>query len=334
MIRLIKCELYKYLHLKTVLVGILSVFVIMTGLIISETRDIAAYRENEEYREELMSWQEREENLVKYAKESLTDPYYTDLQKEQIKRRIEIAEYRLEHNIEKDIYKNVWWFFNDNAFNVVFTLVLLVVILAGCINIGGEYNNKTMQQMCLLPYKRSKIVTAKLLTLLLFGGMLYAVVFVIGLLSGMLIHGTAGFNASVVLYFGANITTMNMSVYSILLVLLKLIELFFFISFAGFISFVTRSATVSTIISVLAVLFGEPISTMLSQYYNVMNYSPFTQLNFRRYLDFGTTMPAIENWFENGVVEGVTPGISFVIVMVVIVTCTISTYAVVKRQEL
>lgn len=143
-----KLEFSKMFKTKIARVGIILAFIIMIGLTISEYSDIKRVREYESANgtSESWDWREREEYLISQKESMISDPYYNEIDREQIERRVEIAEYRLEHNITKDYEKNIWWFFADNSFNWVFRFIILIVVLVGVFNVSSEYNNKTIKQ--------------------------------------------------------------------------------------------------------------------------------------------------------------------------------------------
>lgn len=330
---LIQTELIKIFKNSATKICFIVLIFIMLGVSITEYQDIFAFRNNTDYQNEIMSWSEREENLIKYASESLQEPWYNKLQKEQIKKRIDVAKYRLDNDIPKDIYKNVWWFFNDKSFNLVSTITILMMIIIGSINIAGEYSSNTLRQVLLLPYKRWKILLSKFCAIVLTGLILYGFVFVIGVLSGILLHGTEGISSQVVLYFGNDITTINMSFYSILIVLFKLVEIIFYSVMILLISVMTKSTSASMLVTSTTAIFSVPVSNLLASYYSILNYSPFLNIDFRRYLDFGTTMPMSEVFFENNVVEGITPVVSIVIIVITILIFMGASFAIFSHQD-
>lgn len=332
---LMKTEWQKCLKLKVTKYCFIALALIMIGMIVVEFEDVQTFKENSAYQEEVLSWKEREENLIKYATESLEeDPWYSEFEKDQISRRIEIAKFRLEHNIEKDVYKNVWWFFNDKAFGVISTIVIIMTILIGSANIAGEYSTHTLRQVLLLPYKRWKILFSKFIVMLLVGVTLYGVMFVMGLGSGFLLHGFNGLTSQVVLYFGKTLTTMNMSLYSLSIVLLKLIELAFYASFVLLVSVWTKNIAATTVMTSAFAIGSVSVGNFLASYYSAINYLPFMNLDFRRYLDFGTTMPTLEVFSGNVVVEGITPLLSIGIVSTTIVVFIIVSFNIFKRQDM
>lgn len=330
---LIRAELTKYIKLKSVLIGLIAIILIMIAVTSTEFMDAKEFKENLEYQKEIFSWQEREQNALEFCKELLADEWYTDFEKVQIQKRIDVAEYRLANNIPQYIYKNMWWFFNDNVFEWIIRLAIVVIILAGATNIGREYSDKTMTQMLLLPYKRWKILISKYMAMVVFGLVIFIGIFILGIFSGIVTHGTNGINAAVVINNGPAITTMSMTSYSMLLVLIKLVEVIFYISLTGFIAVILRSGAVSAVVSILAALIVTPASLFLSKYYSIFNYSPFNNLDFRRYLDFGTVMPSINNTFENIVIPGITPLISGLIVAITIVILTATTFIIFDKRD-
>lgn len=332
---LINAELLKLFRSKVTIICMSLLFIIMGVLIIGEYSDVKEYNSNKDYHNEVISWKEREENLVKYAKDSYqNDNWLTPLQKDQIQRRIEIAEYRLDNNIEKDIYKNVWWFFNDNSFSIVCSVIVVMIVLIGAVSIAGEYSSRTIRQVLLLPYRREKILSAKLIALLGISLFLFAEMFLMGLISGFVIHGTQGLSSLVVLYFGSRLTVMNMSVYSIIVVLFQLIKILFYISLVVFISVATKNVSATVIISAFIAVFSGPISFFLGSYYKSLYYLPFANLDFRRYLDFGTTMPEIETYTKSVVVSGLTSSGSAIIVILSIIILVAGGFAIFRKQDL
>lgn len=332
-ILLTKGELTKYFKLKVVLAGVLALIGIVVALSFNEYKDIKLYEEYKVSDPEERTWQEREVELIEHAKLSLEDEWFNETEKEQIRRRIEVAEYNLENNIPRYIEKNMWWFFNDDVFEWMIRCVIVLTVLAGCINIGDEFSKKTLNQMLILPYKRSKILLSKYLAMISFGLMLFLILFVLGIISGVTIHGFQGMSSLVVLNYSNQITTMSMTVYSLIIVLLKLVELIFFIALTGMIAVLLRSGTVASVVGVLLTTVGVPLSFFFRSYYPVLNYLPLNNLDFRRYLDFGTTMPSVNSEFETIVVQGITPMVSSLIVVCSIVIFVFIAFEVFDKRD-
>lgn len=332
--RLIKMELYKIYKERGTRICFLGLLIIMLILTATEYMDVREYNRNQEYQNEVISWEEREQTLIKYATESLEDDYYSPLQKEQIRRRIEIAKYRIENDIPKDIYKNVWWFFNDSSFSVISLLVIAGIVWIGSSAVASEYQKHTIRPMLLLPYRRFRILLSKYIATGIAGALLYGLVFILGLLSGLILHGVEGMNSQVVLYFGGNLVTMNMSLYSLLIILLKAVEILFYAAVTVFLAVCTKNVAATCIVGGALGVFGVPILSFMAGYYPFIRYLPFLNVNFRRYLDFGTTMPVLEQFFQNDVVAGITPVYSAIIVLLTIAAAFFISLWTFERQEL
>lgn len=93
--------------------GILLTIMIMSILAFAEYNDVQTSNRTSTS----INWREREEFLLFQSESILNDPFYDEVQKEQILKRLEIAKYRLDNDISKDYYKTSWWFFNDKSFN-------------------------------------------------------------------------------------------------------------------------------------------------------------------------------------------------------------------------
>lgn len=334
-IKLSKLEFGKLFKTKTAKLGIILSFFIMITLTISEYNDIKRVREYEKINEssEEWDWRGREEFMLSQKDSMLNDPYYDEMEKTQISRRMEIAEYRLENDIFKDYEKNIWWFFADNSFNWVFRFIILIVVMVGVFNVASEYNNKTINMWLISPYKRWKVLTSKYLSVLEYGLIILGIVFVMGVLSGVIIHGFDRVNSQVVLYGINGPYVMRTALYSIIIVLLKLVELVFAITLAFMIAVLLKSVSFATISSILTIFVVSPVVLYGGKMLNYLNYLPFNHLDFRKFLDFGTIMPSVNNDFDSIVIQGFTPSIAALVIILYIATFMGVTYGVFCKRD-
>ena len=320
-----KLEFSKMFKTKIAKVGIILAFIIMIGLTISEYSDMKRVREYESANgtSESWDWREREEYLISQKESMLSDPYYNESDRKQIERRVEIAEYRLEHNITKDYEKNMWWFFADNSFNWVFRFIILIVVLVGVFNVSSEYNNKTINMWLVSPYKRWKVLTSKYLAIIGYGAIILGIVLFMGLLSGIIIHGFDRVSSEAILYGVNGPYTISTALYSIVIV-----ELIFSISLAFMISVLLKSVSFATITSIVTIFVISPVVLYGGKMMNYLNYLPFNHLDFRKFLDFGTILPNVNNDFDSIIIQGFTPTIAALIIMVYISMFMSITYGV------
>lgn len=334
-LNLSKLEFSKMFKTKIAKIGIILSFLIMIGLTISEYSDMKRVREYESTNgtSATFDWREREEYLISQKESMLSDPYYDDIQRDEINKRIEIAEYRLEYNITKDYEKNIWWFFADNSFNWVFRFIILTVVLVGVFNVASEYNNKTINMWLVSPYKRWKVLTSKYLAILIYGLEILGIVLVMGLLSGIIIHGFDRISSQTILYGVNGPYVISTALYSVIIVLLKLVELIFSIALAFMIAVLLKSVSFATITSIITIFLVSPVVLYAGKMSRLINYLPFNHLDFRKFLDYGTVLPQINNDFQSIVIQGFTPVIAALIVGAYIALFMAITYGVFCKRD-
>ncbi|MDU2288732.1 MAG: ABC transporter permease subunit [Clostridium celatum] len=179
----------------------------------------------------------------------------------------------------------------------------------------GEYTNKTINPLLLLPYKRYKILISKYLATLIYGLISFALVIVLGILSGLIVYGFGATGGVIVLYGFNKPYTLSMFSYSMIVVILQLINIIFYTILSFLIGVVLKSVSVATIVTVLTLTIIYPLNAFAASYYDFLKYFPFVNLDFRKFLEFGSTMPSIEFNFQSAVYSGVTPLISVILIL-------------------
>lgn len=323
-LNLTKWEFFKIMKSRMAIVIIALLVAIMGGITYNEFQDKQEYdtfmADETDPRQEmelefLNNWKDKEAQFIINATTSLNDPYYTEVEKEAIRRRIEIAEYKLETNTERSFIKNMWYFFGDDTFNYVSMLIIIAVTIIGTFNLASEYSEKTITSLLLLPYKRYKILTAKYLATLLYGFISLGLVIILGILSGIIVFGINAGSGLIPLYGANGPYFMSSFTYSILVVLFKTVDIIFITILSFMIAVLLKSTTIATITTILTVTLLSPFVIYAAKYYSILNYTPFINLDFRKFLEFGSVMPSLENDFQNVVVSGINPLIAGLIVL-------------------
>lgn len=263
----------------------------------------------------------------------MTDPYYSDIQKEAINRRYEIAKYKLETDTQRQLYKNKWYFFSDNTFKFVSILVVLFIAIVGTFNLSSEYSNKTINPLLLLPYKIYKILISKYLATLIYGLISFALIIILGILSGLIVYGFDATGGVIVLYGSSGPYTLSMFSYSMIVVALQLVNIIFYTILSFLIAVLLKSVSVATIVTVLTLKIISPLNAFAASYYDFLKYLPFVNLDFRKFLEFGSTMPSIEFNFESVVYSGITPLISVILLLIyIVIFISITFYCFCKKD--
>lgn len=333
-----KWELFKILRRKSAILLIILLTVIMGGIAIKEYNTQLGFRESESAQKSFydlkVNWREREENVVKYGTEFMGDKGIDEMQKEAARRRVEIAKYKLDHNINRAIYEDMWFFFTDDSFKIVSTIMIIFIAIVGAMSVASEYSEKTIKSYLILPYKRYKLLAAKYLSVFYYAVLLLGVVVICGITFGILIFGMDGSNDLMFLYGKSGPYTISTLRYSILIVLLRIPDIIFYIALSFFFGILTKSVIASTITTITFTTLVSPFIIFASKYYTILNYTPFINMDFRKFLDFGAYMPDIENSFQNVVVRNITsPWTALLILMSYTVVLLVVSFRVFIRRD-
>lgn len=326
--KLTKQEFIKIFKHKLSWITLLILTIVMIALTANEKNDYSGYLElNQDIKNsEDKFWIEKEQFLIDSYDEYMNDSFYSPIQKEAIQKRVEIAKYKLENNMQRQMNKNKWYFFSDNTFKYVNILVVLLVSIVGVLSLAREYSDKTLTPLLLLPYKRYKILLAKYLSTLLYGLLSYSLIVILGFLSGIVVYDISSYTGSIILYGANGPYSMSLSTYSIIVVLLQLIPLIFYISLSFLIAVLCKSSSISVIITALSLTLIAPLNTFIVSYYNFTKYLPFVNTDFRKFLEFGSTLPAIESGFQSVVYDGITQLTAGIIITLYIALFTAITF--------
>ena len=126
-----------------------------------------------------LTWQEREQASIKMNEqdyEEYEDSFYLD--------QIQISQYRLDNNLPPD-YGYTTLSYVDYGVSLMVIVTLFTVIVAAGI-VSTEFSTGTIKMLLTRPVTRAKVLTSKLITVFIYGLLLY--VFTLGLsyLTGMI----------------------------------------------------------------------------------------------------------------------------------------------------
>lgn len=178
---------------------------------------------------------------------------------------------------------------NINAFDysyyalrlcALFITIYIVVVAAG--TIAGEQSNGTLKLLAIRPYKRSKILTGKILATLTIGAILLAVCSVATLVIGGINYGFASANVLVV-FNATSAGAMNAFLLYVVAIITMLIEISFYALLSIFISTVFKSNIGAVAVSIL-VFFLSLILNIVAVNVPFIGFLPFTSINLFKYL--------------------------------------------------
>lgn len=189
-------------------------------------------------------------------------------------------------NNVQDLRSNIIHFLDD----YIFLILVFGVMIAGSI-VSEEYNKGTIKSLLITPYKRSSILIAKFITVLIMLLAFIIIAYLMDLLVGGMFLGFSSLKNHVAIY---NLSTKTLEVMSIFkYVLIKLIA-----TLPMIILLVTLAFSVSTIIGstpfaiviTFAGYIGSSIVNSFALYYkiDILKYFVTTNWDFNEYL-FGAT---------------------------------------------
>lgn len=200
--------------------------------------------------------------------------------------RFHIAEdnYRLKYGIAPTDEKGFW---SRIASASLSHILALLAIIACSMLIAGEFSERTMKTMVSNPYSRGQLLTAKLLSIVLFSIILFAAAFISMMVFMALFFGTTGFFGKSFLWFSGTLYYIP-GVSKVLIVYgMDFLETFVFISLTFLLSVVTRSHAVSTAISLILLIGGTELSTQSAKYFSGCRFNFLANTGFSGFITDG-----------------------------------------------
>lgn len=204
-----------------------------------------------------------------------------------LERQIQIVRYRVDHSLaEKET--SLCWPFVTLAGTLCISLISLFALIVGAGSVAGEYTDGTMKLLIPRPYKRWKILLAKLLATIGYAVLLLLIGYVVALLCGGILFGFEGAGALVVGSNGTAAYAVPAFLHSLMLYFLGTPGLLVTISLAFMLSCLIRSRAVAVGVSMLVSLVGGNIITLLSLFgAGWVKYTVFVNMDLSTYYTQG-----------------------------------------------
>lgn len=204
-----------------------------------------------------------------------------------LERQLQILRYRVDHHLpEKDT--SLCWPFVTLAGTLCISLISLFSLIVGAGSVAGEYSDGTMKLLIPRPYKRWKILLAKLLATIGYAVCLLVAGYLAALLCGGILFGFGGAGTLVVGSNGTAAYAAPAFLHSLMLYFLGTPGLLVTISLAFMLSCLIRSRAVAVGVSMLVSLVGGNIITLLSLFgAGWVKYTVFVNMNLTSYYTQG-----------------------------------------------
>ncbi|MEL4106153.1 ABC transporter permease subunit [Oscillospiraceae bacterium WX1] len=199
--------------------------------------------------------------------------------------------YTLEHHLDRDYFKSLWNRVVDldvSSNPNVGGLVALFVIIALSALVAGEYTEGTMKLMIPRPFSRGEILSAKLLSSLIYAFVLFVEALVIGLLSLGLFFGFGGLGATSLFWTGDTVIEIPAFLNALMIYGLDFLQVFVYLSFALLLAVLSRSRALATGLSIFVLVVGASLFQLLALYTDWGRYIVFAVSNFSRFIIAGS----------------------------------------------
>jgi len=212
-----------------------------------------------------------------------------------LKSEVLINQYDIAHNINPDL--TTGWGFVSIAQNLSTLLIAFILVVAGDIA-ASEFSTGTIKMLLTQTATRTKILTAKYLSMLLYSLLATVTMFVVSVLVGWIFFGTAGAGAPHI-YVDAHHVVQQMSAISYLLMQygFLLVQIVIVATIAFMISTIFRSSALAITISLLAFLIGRTLVEALSSY-SWVKYILFANTDLSQFVVNGPTIHGLTLGFS------------------------------------
>jgi ABC-2 type transport system permease protein len=200
-------------------------------------------------------------------------------------------------------------------------MVIMVIMTGICVT--NEFALGTIVQLLSYPFKRYKILLAKIATLLLSGYLLLMVLYAVALIYG---HAFLGGNLAMLpqlVLVSGEVQEVNFYLFVFLKYNLCFIEMSVYICLTVLLSILSRSAAITIGLGIPAALVFKELVRFLARQFDIANlkFVPFVSYDFNQFLD------------NNVVVADITILFAVVVTMLSLVFINLGSFAVLQRKD-
>ncbi len=207
------------------------------------------------------------------------------------KKAIAEGEYRINNNIKPESKSSIWTMvtkFYTSGFSALIVLFAVIVCTA---SVAGEFSEGTMKMMISRPYRRHEILSAKLISIILYGIVLVITTFVLTVVSTGIFFGFDGIGGKEMIWVSSKIFYVPAVLKTLIIFGLDFLQTIVFIIVAFAVSAISRSRAIATGFSLFLLFIGVSIIFMLSEFFTWGKYLPVAVTDFSGFISRGVTIP-------------------------------------------
>ena len=259
-----------------------------------------------------LTWQEREKQNIEMNEqfyEEYEDSFYQD--------QILISQYRLDNNVPPD-YGYTTLSYVDYGVSLMVVVTLFTVIIAAGI-VSTEFSTGTIKMLLTRPITRAKVLTSKLITVFVYGLLLYVFTIVLSYITGVILFENAQ-NINLVVENGKVIEqTMSNDIFKT--AIYSFGDFIMSILFAFMIGSVFRSSSLAIGLTMGISFLGSMLVLFLSRY-EIVKYIWITHSNLNQHLT------------GNFIIDGITLPLSLTVLAIYAIIFLLVSYFVFMKRDI
>ncbi|WP_462410490.1 ABC transporter permease [Neobacillus sp. Marseille-QA0830] len=265
-------------------------------------------------------WEQQVQQQIAQDQQQMSElPPTAGTYKKNLQRQIAINQYRLDHKIPPENEATGWSFINDSTALISFAGLFTIIVAAGIV--ASEFGWGTVKLLLIRPIKRSKILLAKYLTVILFGLLMMLILFGSAAILGFALFGTGGGNPAHLAYSNGSVIEQNMLLYLIKTYFLSSIDVMMITTMAFMISAVFRNSSLAVGLSIFLLMVGGQVTSLIATRFDWAKYSLFANTDLNQYID-GVPL-----------VEGMTVGFSVIMLLIYFIVFHLLAFGVFTKRD-
>ncbi|MDL4839746.1 ABC transporter permease [Aquibacillus rhizosphaerae] len=280
----------------TIMIVLLLLGIVTMGAFYKYQETTSTTQVNENWKQELQTQISSDQEGLTTAGENNANmkTYY--------ERQIALNEYRIENDIAPNNEQHIWTFVGDSQMMISLAGLFSIIIAAGIVS--SEFSSGTIKLLLIRPISRVKILLSKYITVLLFGILMLAIIYLFSSLVGLVLFGLPSTDVSHLAYSNGEVIERSISFNLVIQYLLSSIDILMIATMAFMISSAFRNSSFAIGISLFLLFMGGTATILLASWFDWTKYILFANTDLTAYFD---GVP---------IVEGMT--LSFSIVMLLI----------------
>ena len=259
------------------MIGLLAVSILGLGAFLK-------YDESKNPSHDNTQWKQEIENQLTADRVALADVGKRNVNmKMYYEREIALNEYRIQHDIAPQTDNHIWSFVNDSQAVITLAGIFTIIIAAG--TVSSEFTWGTVKLLLIRPISRSKILLSKYVTVLLFGLLQLALIYILSSLVGLILFGLPSSDIPHLAFTNGEVVEQNIVIHLIGQYFLSSIDIVMIATMAFMISAVFRNSSLAISLSLFLLFMGGTATMLLASRFEWTKYFLFANTDLSVYFD-------------------------------------------------